>query len=193
MAGQVTVMSHGTPIGDLAAAAGAGDNDAWREILRRYNGLVAHVARSYRMNSADTADVIQNTWVRLFESLASLRQPERLGAWLATTTRREVLRVIRTAKRNVPMTGREDHELNLTTPDPDLAILDAEDRRELRAGLDQLPPHHGALLRLLIADPPLTYQEISGLLDIPIGSIGPTRSRCIDALRRRAELQEVAA
>src|SRR5204863_3337678 len=105
----VTDQTHQMPIGDLVGAAGAGDDEAWREILRRYNGVVTHVARSYRLSPADTADVIQNTWVRCFEGLSSLREPERLGAWLATTSRREVLRVVRRMRPDVAMTGWEDH------------------------------------------------------------------------------------
>lgn len=192
MPGSGTSVSHQTAIGELVGAAGAGDNEAWREILRRYNGLVTHVARSYRLSPADQADVVQNTWVRLFEHITTLRQPERLGAWLATTTRREVLRVVRRIRAHVPMTGREDHELNLVGPEPELAILEAEQRHELLTAMDLLPPQHGALLRLLVADPPLSYQDISGLLGIPIGSIGPTRARCIGFLRRRAEPEAAA-
>jgi RNA polymerase sigma factor (sigma-70 family) len=182
-------VSHDTPISAVVAAAGAGDDDAWREILRRYSGLVTHVARSYRLTPADTADVIQSTWVRLFERVLTLREPERLGGWLATTTRREVLRVIRRARRDVPITGREDRDMNLTTPEPDVAVFEAEQRDALHAALDELAPQHRALLGLLLSDPPLSYQEISVRLEIPIGSIGPTRARCIDVLRRRADLQ----
>jgi RNA polymerase sigma factor (sigma-70 family) len=193
MTTEATPASHQRAIGEVVAAARMGEDDAWREILQRYTGLVAHVARSYRLNAADTADVVQNTWARLFESISSLQQPERLGAWLATTTRREVLRVIRAGKRDVPMTGQEDFEPGLAAPEPDVALLRAEQRNELRAAMDDLPARHGALLRLLLADPPLSYQDISTLLDISIGSIGSTRARCISSLRRRTDLQEAAA
>jgi len=133
MAGDGTLIGRHTPIGDVVAAAGAGDSAAGREIVRRYSGLVSHVARSYRLNAADTADVVQNTWARLFASISSLRQPERLGAWLATTTRREVLRVIRRARRDVPKIGREDDEIDLTAPEPVRCIGSLRRRADLRA------------------------------------------------------------
>ena len=87
---------------DLVAAACARDPQAWEEIVRRYRGMVGKVARSYRLSDSDTADVMQNTWLRALERLDTMREPERLSGWLATTARRECLAVLRRAGRELP-------------------------------------------------------------------------------------------
>src|SRR4051794_25415750 len=80
---------------ELVQAAVAGDQAAWNELVERFQGLVWATSRSYRLSRADAADVAQTTWLRLVENLNRIHDPERLGAWLATTARRECLRHIR--------------------------------------------------------------------------------------------------
>ena len=171
----------------LVVAAGCGDRDAWNELVNRFASTVWAVARSYRLNGADAADVSQTTWMRLVENLNRIEQPERVGAWLATTARRESLRVLRLSGRQVP-TGDE------MTVIPDPHSLESPEHRvavQARADVitqlvDQLPVRSQLLLRLLSADSPLSYKEISESLDMPIGSIGPTRARALDQLKRLA-------
>jgi RNA polymerase sigma factor (sigma-70 family) len=102
-------------VGDLVRCAGAGDFDAWNELVNRFAGMVWTVARRHRLNAADAADVSQTTWLRLVEQLNRIEHPERVGGWLATTARRESLRVLRLADRQVP-TAQETF-LDLTVPD----------------------------------------------------------------------------
>ena len=141
------------------------------------------MARAHRLNTADAGDVIQTAWLRLVERLGTLQDPERVGAWLATTVRRECLRVVRRA-------GREtlDAEAGVLLPGPDTDapdrhVLDAGTHEVLRRAIAELPEESQRLLRILFTDPPPSYTEVAAALDMPVGSIGPTRSRCLDRLR----------
>ena len=171
----------------LVTAAAEGDREAWDSLVDRFAGTVWAIARGHRLNAADAADVSQTTWLRLVENLGRIQQPERVGAWLATTARRESLRVIRLAGRLVP--SGEDMD-QLVDPGPvdghDYKLI-AFQRDQVIAGLvERLPIRSQVLLRLLSADSPLSYRDISEVLDMPIGSIGPTRARALEQIRRLA-------
>lgn len=171
----------------LVLAAGHGERAAWDQLVDRFAPTVWAIARSHRLNAADAADVSQTTWLRLVENLRNIERPERVGAWLATTARRESLRVLRLSGRQVP--SGDDMDL---VPDPTPAAgpdreLAQQYRRQVMAGLvSQLPTRSQLLLRLLSSDSPLSYRDISEALDMPIGSIGPTRARALEQLRRLA-------
>jgi RNA polymerase sigma factor (sigma-70 family) len=165
-------------------AGGARNEDAWNELVRRFAGLVAFVIRHYRLSAADTQDVSQLVWLRLVEHLGQLREPDALPGWLATTTRHECERYLRLNARNVamdPLTMRLVDRAD--GPEIDELLLAAERRQALLDGLGELTPQQRELLVMLTADPPYAYAEISRILGIPIGSIGPTRSRVLDKLR----------
>jgi RNA polymerase sigma factor (sigma-70 family) len=169
----------------LVGAAAAGDQDAWNALVARFDGLVWAVARAHRLSAADAADVVQTTWLRLVEHLDRLDDPERIGAWLATTARRESFKALKRAARQVPSPPDEipapavDGQL-------DAGLLTSERDRTLWQAFAGLDPDCQALLRMLVADPTPSYEEISEALDRPIGSIGPTRARCLEKLRLRA-------
>ena len=159
---------------------------AWAELVDRFTPLVWSVARAHRLGDADAADVFQCTWLRLLGSIDTLRDPECLAGWLATTARREALRLFRHAGR---ITSVDGARLERIAIEDEVADEDEDDERParsdvVRAAVATLAPRDQALFRLLAADPPLSYSEISTALDIPMGSIGPTRSRCLDRLRR---------
>lgn len=146
-----------------------------------------HIARAHRLNGEDAADVSQTVWLRFVEQLDRLRDPSRAGAWLATTARRECLAVIRRAGRVVPVDLVSlDHQGASHLPAVyavDAERLEAEDRSAaVRAAFADLSEQCQALLRLLSADPPVAYDQISAALAMPIGSIGPTRQRCLSRL-----------
>jgi len=180
-------MGAGTDDRDLATLVKASidrDEQAWNELVRRFAGLVAYVIRHYRLGTADAQDVSQLVWLRLVEHLGQIREPSALPGWLATTTRHECERYLRVNGRSVavdPQTLREDDRAEAWHVD-DL-LLAAERRQVLLDGLAQLAPPHRELLLMLAADPPYAYAEISRILGIPIGSIGPTRSRVLGKLR----------
>ena len=172
-------------VADLVRAAGAGDQDAWNSLVDRYSGLVWHVARGHRLGEADANDVSQTVWLRLVESLPKLREPAAVGGWLATTARNESLRLLRRAGREVV-----EADLGLEgTPADDTyspeAVAEEHERQELvRRALDVLSLRCQTLLRALAFSPDHTYADISAALDMPVGSIGPTRGRCLDRLRQ---------
>ena len=175
----------GLDVGELVRAAAAGDQGAWNRLVDRFSGLVWSVARAHRLSSHDAGDVVQTTWLRLVEHLDRLQNPERVGAWLATTARNESLRTLRLSSRHVlaptellPDVG-EAARL-------DAALLSTERDRALWDAFATLPERCQALLRLLVADPPPSYEDVGAALDMPIGSIGPTRARCLAQLRERA-------
>lgn len=171
--------------GGLLEAAKDGDQAAWDAIVDRYGSRVWAVARAFRLNSADAEDVFQVTFLRLVTHLETIRDPNRVGAWLATTARNESLTVLRRAGRAVPSSD----DAVLDAPDPllppvEARLLSDERHAELYAALARLSEPCQRLLRVLMADPEPSYDEVGRALDMPIGSIGPTRGRCLKHLRR---------
>jgi RNA polymerase sigma factor (sigma-70 family) len=173
-------------VAELVRAAAEGDQVSWDRLVARYNGLVWSIARAHRLSHADAADVVQTTWLRAVEHLGRLRDPDSIGGWLATTTRHESLRAIRLGSRQVP-TEIDFDSRSSDDPPVDAPLLERERDRVLWAALGQLDERCQVLLRMLVADPPATYDEICAALDMRIGSIGPTRGRCLERLRGLAE------
>jgi RNA polymerase sigma factor (sigma-70 family) len=181
-------MVANSPVAELVHAAAAGDQDAWGALVERYASLVWNVARAHRLDAADASDVSQTVWLRLVEHLGRLRQPEALAGWLATTTKHECLRTIRRAGREIPDDELETSDDRLgSEPGPESELLRAERRAMVWAALDKLSVRCRTLLRALSSSPDSSYVEIAGALDMPVGSIGPTRSRCLQHLRRQLE------
>ena len=165
--------------------ASGGDARAWEELVARFGGMIAATGRRYRLSAADVAELQQTTWLRLVENLHRIEQPERVGGWLATTARRESLQLLRRAAKyhggaDQMLANMPDRHL----PEPDARPIAAERDVVLKAAWDQLKPRCQELLSLLIADDPMGYKDLSQLLQMPVGSIGPTRARCLDHLRR---------
>jgi RNA polymerase sigma factor (sigma-70 family) len=179
-------------LAQIVRAAADGNDLAWSELVARFGGLVWSIARSYRLSHADAGDVVQCTWMKLVQHLGALKNPDAVGAWLATTARRECLRLIDGSKCQIPFGD------DLTEAPDDHAALDDELLRSERDSLlwqavALLRPEDQALVRMLASDPPASYAEISAALDMPIGSIGPTRARCLERLRARCEQLSLAA
>lgn len=169
----------------LVTRARGNDPEAWNELIERYAPLVWAICVRYRLSSHDTEDVSQSIWLLLAEHLGKLREPAALPGWLATTTRNECLRVLRLA-------GRFDLPGQLPDDAQDAGIEEeimiAERNAALRAALAELPPQCRRLLSMLAADPPLSYEEISAVLQVRKGSIGPQRARCLGRMRRSRHL-----
>jgi len=172
-------------LGAVVGAASQGDRGAWNALVERYGALVWSVARAHRLGDADAADVFQTTWLRLVEHLGEIRNPDGIGSWLATTARHECLRILRVGQRHVLTDGFDLAEQTSSAPPPDAGLLAEERNAALWRALDQISARCRALLRMLAADPPPSYEEIGAALDMPIGSIGPTRGRCLEQLRAR--------
>jgi RNA polymerase sigma factor (sigma-70 family) len=173
-------------VSDLVARARSGDRQAWDALVERYAPLIWSICRKHRLGRADADDVGQSVWLRLLDQLDRVREPAALPGWLSTTTRRECLRVLSAAQGPHATIYALDVE---SLPDQragtaDQELLAAERHAALRAAFTQLPPNGQQLLTLLTADPPTPYADISAQLGIPVGSIGPTRSRYLDKIRR---------
>jgi RNA polymerase sigma factor (sigma-70 family) len=167
----------------LLAGARSGDERAWDELLDRFGSMIWAIARAHRLCDADAADVMQATWTALLTHLDQLKDPDRVGAWLATTARRECLRLLGQARSIVPY-GDDLPELEAGEQDPIEGLAVAHRDAALWRSFRRLRDSDQALLRLLIADPAPCYEEISAALEIPVGSIGPTRARALERLRR---------
>ena len=170
---------------DLVGRARAGNMQAWDALVERYAPLIWSICRKYRLGPADAEDVGQSVWLRLVAQLDKIREPAALPGWLATTTRRECVRVVHAAHGPHAVFYSLDAEI---IPDgqadpAEQDLLEAERHAALREAVTQLPPECQRLVAMLTADPPLPYAEISASLAMPIGSIGPTRGRCLDRMR----------
>jgi RNA polymerase sigma factor (sigma-70 family) len=179
---------------NLVRAAAAGDETAWNQLVDRHLRLVWSITRGYRLSDCDAGDVVQTVWMRLLENIDRVRDPDHIGGWLATTTRRECLRTIALRRRTSPVP--QDDATLAALQDPDATELGAGIVREQAAcavhqALQRLPVRWRLLLELLMADDPPSYEEISRRLDMPVGSIGPTRGRALLRLRALLEPQGI--
>jgi RNA polymerase sigma factor (sigma-70 family) len=171
-------------ISEVVGRAADGDQRAWERLFDQYARLIWSMTRDFRLVESDAADVFQTTWLRLIEHIDRLEHPARVGSWLAATARHECLRSLAARKRVVLM--HDDSELDegdMFGPEIDERLLADERASAVREALTHLPWHWQRLLQLLMSDPPASYIEISDQLGLPVGSIGPTRGRCLERLR----------
>lgn len=181
----ITSVTDGELIGECLA----GDEKAWNELITRYAPLVTGVCLKMGVNREDCADIFQDVCIRLLNHLDELRDHERLAGWLISVTRREVWRLHR--KKSSSETSLED-QVMLPTMDvfgrgstsPEAEVLAIEEQFFAVRAVNQLPEKCKKLLTLLyLCEPPATYSEVTEQMCIPSGSIGPTRARCLQALR----------
>lgn len=175
---------------DAAAAAhmvqraAQGDQRAWKRLVDQYARLIWSITRQFKLSESDAADVSQATWLRLLEHIDKLDHPDRVGSWLAATARNECLRNLAARKKVIPVQDDITLKSDATSaPEVDERLLADERAADVRRALSHLPRRGQQLLEMLMADPPATYAEISDKLGLPVGSIGPTRGRCLDTLR----------
>lgn len=166
---------------ELLVHACRGDAAAWHEIVRRYARLVWAVPRSHRLSQEDAADVCQATWLALAENLSRIRRPDRLGAWLVTTTRRETLAVLRSRGREVPLDLADTCADDGPTPEESALARDAGLWRAYATLTDRCRE----ILRLAAFAPELSFTQVAEAVGVPVNSLGATRGRCLDVLRRR--------
>ena len=176
----------GSDLNDLVVTARKGDPDAWNALYERFTPLVDAIGRQYRLSPTDLDDMRQVVWLRLWQNLARLREARALPGWLKTTSRNEALKLIAERRRTEPVDP--DVLVNIDGRGPehglDHDLLCAERNRAIVDGLAELAPEHRRLLVLLHAEPRARYQEIGRTLGMPPGSIGPTRARCLEKLRK---------
>jgi RNA polymerase sigma factor (sigma-70 family) len=175
-------MDSNTEVLHAARAGLAG----WEALVERYSRLVWSVPRSFRLSHTDAADVYQCTWLCLAEHLTRIRQPEALGTWLVRTATRQSLAVLRTRGREVSL-DRWEPESSLPTPDE--VVITNDRQRRLWTALALLNERCQRLLRIAAHSPELSYAQVADALGMKVGSVGPTRSRCLAELRRKLEGQ----
>ena len=183
----VRAKTDRTPTWDVAEVVGRaadGDQLAWERLFDQYARLIWSMTRDFKLVESDAADVFQTTWLRLLEHINRLDHPARVGSWLAATARHECLRQLAARKRIVLMHDDDDlAEGESHGPEIDERLLADERAAAVREALSHLPWRWQRLLQLLMNDPPASYAEISDQLGLPVGSIGPTRGRCLERLR----------
>ena len=187
MTAEASLISDGDPlITGLVTRARNGDKQAWDALVERYAPLIWSICRRHQLGGSNAEDVGQSVWLQLVDQLDRIRDPVALPGWLATTTRRECLRVLRASRgspaaRHVPDAEAIPHQQAAVA---EQELLAAERHAALRAAFTRLPPCCQQLISMLTEDPPVPYAQISASLNIPVGSIGPRRGRCLDKLRR---------
>jgi RNA polymerase sigma factor (sigma-70 family) len=181
MRADVTSAESAMQVASLLEAAADGDERAWSELVAQFHGLLWATARACGLSEDDAADVTQTTWLRLAEHLGRITEPAALPGWLVTTTRREAIRVSNRARRPLPaiLLGTLDLDDDHSAVE---LLVRAERHQELRAAFRHLGERCRLLLAMLSADARYSYEEISGQVGIPMGSIGPTRRRCLTKL-----------
>lgn len=178
-------VDHDAELGRLLAASVAGDRRAFEELVDRHKNRVWSIIGLLGIRRPEADDIFQLVFIRLYEHQASIREPSRLQAWLTTTTKRECYQSFRRRQRTASTIPLIDDLLEVEhAVDFDADLLEDDRRRVVAEAFTSLSPRCQGLIRLLATDPPLSYDEISELLDMPRGSIGPTRQRCLDVLRR---------
>ena len=183
-------VSHGDTIpggntsdlGRLLERVVAGDQAAWDDVVARFSGLVWSIARGYRLG-ASTDDVVQTVWLRLARNCDKIRDAERLAAWLATTTRREALRVSKVQKRVVCLDNLGERS-DLSVSSLDELVADDDTLQHVFAAFAKLSDKDQELLRLVCAVPAYDYVTIADMLGRSVGSIGPSRERALKKLRK---------
>jgi RNA polymerase sigma factor (sigma-70 family) len=172
--------------GELLQLASSGEALAWKQLITRFEPLVRSVARSFRLNEADVLDVAQLTWIKLFKNLESIRDAERLGAWLAVTASREASQLRKGARHTVEL-EQVPAQLADHSPGPETEVTQRDTAQIIWAVVDELPARQRLLLRTMFRDDARGYGEIRDTCSMPIGSIGPTRARALEQLRRKLD------
>jgi RNA polymerase sigma factor (sigma-70 family) len=155
---------------------------AWAELVTRHTPRLYAVARSFALDAGAAEDLVQVAWLRLLERAHQLRDHGALGPWLCTIVRNEARKLV-TRRRTVPMADGFEHRPDPSAP-PEAGLVTAERAAALRLAFARLGEDCRQLLLLLTAEPRLSYDEIAAALGRPRGSLGPTRQRCLDQLRR---------
>ena len=182
-------IMEGCSIVDRAAA---GDQEAWDHLVREYGGRLRAIAAGFRLSRSDAEDAMQATWMALVASVRKLRSHDRIGAWLATTMRRNCLAILRRRARET-LTDSLPTRTADESADVEKAMLTAEIASLLWATVGRLPPRQARLVRALFTNDERSYGELARALSMPVGAIGPTRQRALHRLAELLSESDVAA
>jgi RNA polymerase sigma factor (sigma-70 family) len=172
---------------DLLAACLSGEQTAWDALVDRYSALIYSIPFKYGFDDADAADIFQSVCVTLVEKLATIRAPRGLAAWIITTTSRQCIAFARSRGREQAR-SMPDGSAGIEPTDPDLLpedeLLALERQHVVRTAVNQLPENCRQLVEALFSDAHTSYEQAARHLAIPTNSLGPTRTRCLERLRR---------
>lgn len=180
---------------NLVLACRRGEAEAWNVLVNRFQRLIYTIPRRAGLDEDQAAEVFQRTFAKLLEHLDRIRQPKSIHAWLVTTARRETLQLIREQRAEQSLSQTENSDDSTRSeyipddnPLPNETLEQLEEHRLIRMAIAALDERSQTLLTLLYYQPaPLSYAEIAAALNIPEGSLGPTRARCLEKLRRFLE------
>lgn len=180
----------------LVHRAQEGEQSAWDELVERFGSLVYWTARQRGLSDADAADVSQTTWLRCVQFIHTIRDPNAISAWLVTTARREAIRLSKRAGRQVLVGQENEYQFDSVDPSdhvsPDATLIAQDEATRVRRAMERLPRRRQDLMLMLMKEDRPNYEAIAQALDIPVGSIGPTRARQLERLRNTPELQALA-
>ena len=177
------VPNHPSRTEQLVRAAARHDPEAWDELVKEFSPLLRGVVSRFRLGAHQVEDVVQTTWIRLHSRIATIEDPAALPGWLVTTARREAIRAVRAASRELPFDELPASAAADTSSPADRLIVN-ERRAALRAAVGRLPGRQRTIADAILAETALGYAGIADELGMPVGSIGPMRARCIARLRR---------
>lgn len=186
-----TSTGSGAPWGAAAAAFTRwrdGDDQGLEDLVRLLSPVLWQVVRATGLDRERAEDVVQTTWIALVDHADAIASPQAISAWLCTSARREAWRAGRQANRERPV---DDQVLAYGLPDhdsPEEQVILEDEAEALRRALGQLPERCQKLLRIVAAGPRPNYTEVAETLGMPVGSIGPTRGRCLEKLRHELTL-----
>ena len=178
-----TPPDRGAHMASLMRAARQGVEDALGQIVTELSPLLWQVARSAGLSSGDAEDVLQTVWMRLVAHLDEIHNATALAAWLVTTTKREAWRVRAVGRRQVPADQESFAELPDEGPGSEEQVIVHDQQRALWAAIGRLSARCQELLRIVAFAPRPDYAAVAAALGMPVGSIGPTRGRCLAKLR----------
>ena len=165
-----------------------GDQSAMDDLVKLLSPILWQVVRACGLDRDASEDVVQTTWLALVRSRDSITDARAVSGWLCTTARREAWRVSKQSSRQAPS---EEEVLDRHLPDepaPEQRVVLDDENARLWSCLKKLPERCQRLLRIVAAEPRPDYSAIASDLDMPVGSIGPTRGRCLDKLRHELTL-----
>jgi len=173
----------------LVRACLAGDAAAWKKLLARYETVIWMIPRRFGLSEEDRAEVFQSVCLALYRGLPRLRQAAGLTRWVLTTAHRQSRDLARKRRREAPLPDEKDvGDIPDEAPSPARLHEEASLRVAIRAAVDRLPPRCAELLQLLYLESiPLSYREVARRFDVPEGTVGPTRARCLARLRELLE------
>lgn len=162
-----------------------GDQRGWESLVELLGPIALNAARRTRVSSEDAEDAVQRTFISLYQNRDKIQNAQTLPRWVAVTASRNALNLIRTRKEAISMEATNlDQVVADTEASAEVIAVQAVEQDLVHQGLDRLDDRCNRLLRALFSSEDCDYRSLADDLKIPIGSIGPTRARCLDKLRR---------